>query len=319
MVPAKPRQTAETRLKGVPLSPGVAMGRACYYVRQSDEPVAGTATDPQRETERLRNALRWLARQRSVLAREAALRLGEKHAEIFEAHRLMLSDEFFQSQLVRVIEEEGCSAEEAVEKELNLYKQQFSGADSEYLQQRIADISEIQQALLGYLRRVVACRRCHEAVDCSVGHCRLGNDHILIGEEITASLPIETDQHTLGFIVDKGGPTSHAVILARALRCPVIGNIKNLPTAIPAEARILIDGDSGEVILNPSDRTLARYRAALGRGRHSSAGIRAGTGTESDGQHRPVRGRWRRPGRRCGRRRPVPDGNGTPGGGQTAH
>jgi phosphotransferase system enzyme I (PtsI) len=267
MVRAKPRQAAETRLKGVPLSPGVAMGRACFYVRQGAASVSPAATDPRREIQRLRNSLRWLARQRSVLAREAATRLSEKHAEIFEAHRLMLADEFFQSQLVQAIEEQGYSAEEAVEKELNRYQRQFAAADSEYLQQRGADISEIQQALLGYLRRVVSCRRCHEAVDCSIGQCRLGNDHILIGEEITASLPIETDAHTLGYIVDKAGPTSHAIILARALRCPVVGDIKHLPAAIPAEARILIDGDSGEVILNPSDETLGRYQAKLAGGR----------------------------------------------------
>jgi phosphotransferase system enzyme I (PtsI) len=269
MVRAKRRQPAETRLKGVPLSPGVAMGRACYYVRPSDEPVAASATDPQHEIQRLRNSLNWLARQRSVLAREAALRLGEKHAEIFEAHHLMLTDEFFQAQLVGAVEEKGYSAEEAVEKELNLYKQQFAAADSEYLQQRAADISEIQQALLAYLKRAVACRRCQESVNCSLGHCRLGNDHILVGEEITASLPIETDRHTLGFIVDKGGPTSHAVILARALGCPVIGNIRDLPTAIPEQARILVDGDSGEVILNPSCETLARYQPALAQDRHN--------------------------------------------------
>jgi phosphoenolpyruvate-protein kinase (PTS system EI component) len=96
-----------------------------------------------------------------------------------------------------------------------------------------------------------------------VEHCRLGNDHVLVGEELSASLPIATDRYTVGYIVEKGGPTSHAVILARALQRPAIGNILQVSTAIPLAARILINGDTGEVVVNPSGATLARYRSAL--------------------------------------------------------
>jgi phosphotransferase system enzyme I (PtsI) len=96
-----------------------------------------------------------------------------------------------------------------------------------------------------------------------VGHCRLANDHVLVGEELSASLPIETDRYTVGYIVEKGGPTSHAVILARALQRPAVGNILQVSTVIPLAAKVLINGDTGEVIINPSAATLARYRPAL--------------------------------------------------------
>jgi phosphotransferase system enzyme I (PtsI) len=204
-----------------------------------------------------------------VLARKSEEKLGPEYAEVFEAHRLMLADESFQSQLLRVIEEKDCSAEDAVESELNRYMEPFEAADSEYLQQRVADIREIQQALLSYLNHRVACRHCRDVADCSVRHCRLGNDHILVGAEISASLPIETDEHTIGFIVEKGGPNCHAVILARALGYPVIGNIRDLPVRIPPDAQILINGDTGEVILDPSQETLSRYQSAFTAGGHS--------------------------------------------------
>ena len=198
-----------------------------------------------------------------MLARQAAARLGPEHAEIFEAHRLMLSDECLRSRLLRSIEDNARSAEAAVEMELSDYREQLAGSGSEYLQQRVADINEIQQGLLAYLRHTTACRHCTEAANCSIGHCPLGNDHILVSEEITASLPIETDRHTTGFIVTNSGPDSHAVILARALHRPVVGDIHDLPAAIPADARILLDGDSGDVILNPTRETLAHYQGAL--------------------------------------------------------
>lgn len=269
MVAAKRSLPVERRLKGVPLSPGVALGRACFYKRQRTAVDSTSQPDSRQEIQRLHHALRWLARQRSVLARKAEAALGHEHAEIFQAHRLMLADESFQSQLAGSIENNGNSAEHAVETVLNLYKQQFAAADSEYLQQRVADITEIQRDLVAYLNREVGCRRCADAFGCSVKRCRLSNHHILVGEELTASLPIETDRHTIGFIVEKGGPNSHAVILARASRCPVVGNIQNPFASIPVEAQILIDGDNGEVIVNPSEATRARYqvkRAGCGHG-----------------------------------------------------
>lgn len=181
----------------------------------------------------------------------------------------MLVDASFQSQLMGTIEDNDYSAEQAIIAALNLYKEQFAASESAYFQQRAADIVEIQEALLGYLSRVIICRRCRDAVSCSARKCKLGNDHILVGEEIPASLPIETDQHTTGFIVEKGGPNSHAVILARALRCPVIGDIQNLSASIPMDAQILIDGDRGEVILNPSKDTLTHYRITSTGRRHA--------------------------------------------------
>jgi phosphoenolpyruvate-protein phosphotransferase (PTS system enzyme I) len=263
MVRSRHRPSTEIRLKGTPLAPGVAIGRACFYELHDAVPDSAAQAGPERETQRLIDSLKWLADERSMLARNAEEKLGAEYAEIFEAHRLMLTDESFRSQLLQVIEEKGCSAEDAVEVELNFYMEQIGDADSEYLQQRVADIQEIQQALLAHLNRRVGCRHCSDMADCSVEHCKQGNDHILVSAEISASLPIETDKHTIGYIVEKAGPNCHAVILARALGYPVVGNIRKLPASIPPDAQILVDGDNGEVILDPSEQTLFRYQSAL--------------------------------------------------------
>jgi phosphotransferase system enzyme I (PtsI) len=257
------RAVTETRLKGVPLSPGIALGRACLYLRHTPVPGRGPQADPLREAFRLRQSLLSLGSQLDALARDAEARVGRENAQIFHAHRLMLTDETFQHRLFHAVEEKGCTAEKAVERELNFYRAQLEAADSEYLQQRAHDIREIQQALLDRLNHAAPCRRCRDVDFCSVGHCRLANDHVLVGEELSASLPIETDRYTVGYIVEKGGPTSHAVILARALQRPAVGNILQVSTVIPLAAKVLINGDTGEVIINPSAATLARYRPAL--------------------------------------------------------
>jgi phosphotransferase system enzyme I (PtsI) len=263
MVQAKRRVSAETRLKGVPQSPGVALGRPCLYSRPDTAPASTQRSHPGEQRQRLHHALKLVARERSVLAREADSRLGPEHAGIFAAHHLMLDDEDLRSRLLEAVENNGCSAETAVEQALDDYKTQLEASDSEYLRQRVTDISELQQSLSACLRRTVARRHCRQASGCNVAHCRLGNNHILVAREIGASLPIENDRYTTGYVVENAGPDSHAVILARALRRPVVGNIADPLQVIPADAEILIDGNNGEVIINPGTGTLAFYQAAL--------------------------------------------------------
>ena len=242
----------EVQLKGVPLSPGIALGRTCFYLRQVSESNPACGTDPQREAFRLRQALQWVGRQLEELTHDAEAKFGEDAAEICHAQKLMTTDEAFEQHLLRAIENKGYTAEEAVETQLNLYKAQIGDSDTEYAKQRASDVREIQALLLDRLNRVVPFRRCKGVIYCGVKHCCRGNDHIMVVEELTASLLIETDSHTVGFIVESGSQDAPAVNLARAQRRPVVGNIRESSTAIPLEAQIMINGNTGEVILNPS-------------------------------------------------------------------
>jgi len=253
---------ADVRLNGTPLAPGVAVGRACLYQRRDYDPGPEQENDRGQEASRLHRALLRLDNHLEMLARNTAEKLGNESAEIFQAHRLLLADESFRSRLAQAVKVRGLTASRAVKRELDFYRIQLSTAGSEYLRERAGDIKEIQQALLDCLNHAVPYRRCREVSRCSVEHCRLGNDHILVGDELYASLPIETDSHTVGFIVEKGGPNSHAIILARAQHRPAVGNIHNPATVIPLDTQILINGDTGEVILNPSTSTLAQHQHA---------------------------------------------------------
>ncbi|MDJ0740580.1 MAG: phosphoenolpyruvate-utilizing N-terminal domain-containing protein [Gammaproteobacteria bacterium] len=260
MSPVEHYRQRERRLEGIPLSPGIAIGRPCFFATQRDVRHASSSLDVIDETTRLCASLQRIADQRATLADETAAVLGPEHAEIFHAQRLMLDDVYLQEQLVQTIEADGCSAAEAVWRVLERYRSQLAASDSAYLRERADDVGEIRQALIGDLDRARSCRHCHETDFCTIDHCHLGNDHILIGSEISASLPIETDRHTIGFVVDKAGPHCHAVILARALHRPVVGSIRDLPDAIPLNSQLLIDGDEGTVIVNPSSSTLQHYR-----------------------------------------------------------
>jgi phosphoenolpyruvate-protein kinase (PTS system EI component) len=109
---------------------------------------------------------------------------------------MILTDPEFQEALFKTIEDSGCSATKVVAQELGLLRKQLANADSEYLRQRVDDMNEIEQGLLGYLNRVATERQCREALDCSLTEWRLGNDHILVSRELTRLLwrsrPIST-------------------------------------------------------------------------------------------------------------------------------
>lgn len=251
--------STEVTLSGVPLSPGVAVGRACLHrYRRMGRNAAGDEGQAP-ESRRLQAALDRMIRHMQELARQADARLGSEEAGIFVVYRLVLEDQGLRRRLFEAVEVDGLGAEAAVVAQLDLFKVGLEAAQSEYLRTRAADISMLQRGLLDGLRGVVSCLSCKDIPHCDVGRCVLGNDHILVDRELSASLPLEVDDHTRGFLLERGGPNAHALILARALQLPAVGGLRGLPDAIPLLARILINGDTGEVVLNPSADTLARH------------------------------------------------------------
>lgn len=253
----------EIHLKGIPLSSGVAVGRACFYRREATNSEVTTAGGQAYERRRLNASMQWMTRRLTALIQETEAKLGPDEADIFRSHRMIVEDEFFQEQLVEIIESTGLSAEDAVKSHLDEYLAQLRGADSEYLRQRTADISEIQQSLLEHLRQASSLRHCQDMTNCTIGQCPLKNSHILVADEMSPSLPIEVGSFTVGFLVEKGGPDSHAAILARGLQLPAVGGIRDLFATVPLQSQLLINGNTGEIIINPSKQTRLRSKSAM--------------------------------------------------------
>ncbi|ADE14899.1 phosphoenolpyruvate-protein phosphotransferase [Nitrosococcus halophilus Nc 4] len=247
--------TTGIQLKGIPLSPGVAWGRACFY-GEATPFLTFDHREAIDEAGRLNETLTWMVKRLEVLAQEAEAKLDSGMADVFRMQRMILEDPNLQQRLFAFIEHQGLDAERAVEKQLEQYQIQLQTLETEYLRQRAADIAEIKQGLLDHLRRATPFLHCKDMPHCEIGECRLKNDHIVIASELTSHLLIEADCHVKGFLVEKGGIHSHAAILARALGLPVIGGIQHPHQAIPPHAKILINGDTGKVILNPSAKTL---------------------------------------------------------------
>ncbi len=213
----------------------------------------------------MRESVAWLAQRLDGLAMEAEIKVGSQQADIFRSLRMILEDEILQARLVELIADHGFSAEEAVEGELGRYQEQLQKAPSEYLRSRSEDLADMRRELLGRLGAETPHCLCRDMVYCEIGRCPLGNDHIAAVSELTPNLVMEANAHTRGLLAQSGGVNSHAAILARALRLPAVSGIRNLYRKIPADADLLINGDTGEVIVNPSPETIGRWKRRVAR------------------------------------------------------
>lgn len=250
----------EQRITGLPVSDGVVLAQVhlaesaghvhvpYYHIRDETVPA---------EKERLAAVLASAAARLEALVEKVTRRIGPAQANIFVAQKMMVEDETLHRQMFAVIEDQHLNAEAAVEKSLDAYESLLLELDNEYLKERASDIGEIRRRLLDLLTQTA--QEEPERVDAGAfeGH------RIVVADELTPSETVSLDpQKTVGFITERGGPGSHMAILARALGIPAVTGIKNAPQLFSQDQEVLLNGSSGEVIVNPDEDTLSLHPAA---------------------------------------------------------
>lgn len=271
----------ELIFKGLGVSPGVGIGIA--HVRES-----GIAAVPEycilvgevnNECERLQTAAK---KARHQIGR---LRIKTKtlHAEAFEemghlldAYFHMLRDSRLIRGALRRIAENRINAEAAIQAEVAEIAKSFAAMDDSYMSARLDDIREVANRLL---------RNLMEAPLKPVSLMPKGA--IIISEELTPADAAQLDpKRVFGIATLLGGPEGHAAIMARALELPAVMAASNLLTGAKSGDRIIVDGETGKVIVNPSPGTLAAYehrRAELSNEVRRLSGLRKQPSVTRDG------------------------------------
>ncbi|MCB9102426.1 MAG: phosphoenolpyruvate--protein phosphotransferase [Anaerolineales bacterium] len=236
------------RLSGIAASQGVAIGPAFVY---RPEPLAFNEQiiqNPRTEINRLIEAIE--AVQGMLVALEAHTQeaIGEAEAKIFEVHRMFLADPAFADEIKAIIQEEQLNAEAAVDRVSNELMAQFSAIDDEYFRQRAVDIKDIAQRLIRQLLGL------EETTLAS-----LKNPSVIIAHDLTPSDTASLNREmALGLCTEIGSNTSHTAILARSLGIPAVVGAGKLE--LSSGTMVIIDGQSGELIIEPDAQTLAEYR-----------------------------------------------------------
>ena len=244
--PAAPAPEPGQELRGAAASPGRAEGPARPSRPAAPAADAAPAGPPDQERERLRGAREAVAAGLREAAVPAARRAGGEAAEILEAQALMLDDEALVAAAERAIAG-GAGATGAWEDAVGAAAARMEGLDDEYLRARAGDLREVG--------RLVAAR-----LGPSDGAAGPAEPGILVADEIGAAEAAALDPASvLGIATAGGGPTSHASIIARALGVPAVAGLGAGILRVPAGTRLLLDGDAGTVVVDPSPEVAERH------------------------------------------------------------
>ena len=240
----------EVRLTGIAAAPGVARGPAYPLMRGMAIVACEKVADPEAEIRRLEGALAATRLEISQLRDDVARKLNESEASIFDAHLLVLEDVALIDDVSREVRSSGFNVEFCFQEVAQRYIEIFEKMDDDFLRERASDIRDVTGRVLDQLLGTQPER---------VGQA--AQEHVVAARDLT---PSDTaglhDGGVLAFVTEEGGRTSHSAIMARSLDVPAVVGVKGLMEAVREDDVILVDGETGLVILNPTPETIEGYR-----------------------------------------------------------
>jgi phosphotransferase system enzyme I (PtsI) len=264
------------------VSRGVAIGRA-VLVASSRVDVAHyfvTAEQVTLEIGRLRAARDAVAGELELLKRELPSEAPHELAALLDVHLMLLHDETLSDATKVWISERHYNAEWALSAQLEVLARQFDEMEDAYLRERKADVEQVVERLL----RVLAGAPGSTAASASKGaRGTAGEDPlVLVASDVAPADMMQFKRSVFtGFVTDVGGRTSHTAIVARSMDIPAVVGAREASRLIRQDDWVIIDGDAGLVLVNPSPIVLEEYRfrqrqselerARLNRLRHTPA------------------------------------------------
>lgn len=236
--------------KGINASPGIAIARAIVYVKQELTVVQQSIDDVQAELDRFNAAVAKSKDQLNTLKEKTASEMSEEEAAIFDAHSMFLEDPEFVGAITQSVENDKINAEAATKAVVDQFYAMFDAMDDPYFKGRAADIQDVGDRLLRNLMGI-------EIMDIS----HLDEDAVIVAEDLAPSDTATMDKvHVKGFATDIGSRTSHTAIMARSLEIPAILGLQDITKTAKTGEIIIVDGSTGEAIVDPTDEELAEYK-----------------------------------------------------------
>jgi phosphoenolpyruvate-protein phosphotransferase (PTS system enzyme I) len=246
---------------GQPVSRGVAIGRA-VLVASSRVDVAHYFIDQEQveaEVTRLRDARNEVAAELVALKSEVP---EEAHAELvalLDVHLMLLHDEMLAEATKQWIVERHYNAEWAMSAQLEVIARQFDEMEDEYLRERKADLEQVVERVLKALTRQASS---HAGGAAPGARDFAGEDPlILVAADIAPADMLQFKRSVFtGFVTDVGGRTSHTAIVARSMDIPAVVGAREASRIVRQDDWLIVDGDAGLLIVNPSPIVLEEYR-----------------------------------------------------------
>ena len=244
--------------RGIGVSPGVAWAPALVvrwdFPKVPDRTVR--ADQVEHEVRRLYEAVDYVVSYLRELGERVLQRAGPEESRIFDAQILMAQDKEFLSSVETLIRNNQLSAETAYEFKALELRALWSGAAR--LRERLADLHAIQMRMIQLLMG--------SGVETETWNVPDDEQVIIVAHELSPGLTVQLDrEHVVGLISEEGTRTSHAAILAHSLGIPAVMGVAGALAAIPNGAVLLLDGQSGTVLLDPTRDEMEQAKVQLSR------------------------------------------------------
>ena len=247
---------------GLPVSRGVAIGRA-VLVASSRVDVAHYFIDDSRvdsEISRLRSARDVVAAELNVLQRDMPTEAPAELSALLDVHLMLLRDETLTGATKNWIRDRHYNAEWALSAQLEVLARQFDEMEDQYLRERKADLEQVVERLLRAMARGPASSLA-PAPGVAPRDFAGEDPLVMVANDIAPADMLQFKRSVFtGFITDVGGTTSHTAIVARSLDIPAVVGAREASRIIRQDDWLIIDGDVGVVIVNPSPIVLEEYR-----------------------------------------------------------
>ena len=241
------------RLTGIGASEGVAIGKVLLFTEE--EMVIPEVKDEnstiEAELTKLEDGLKKSKTQLIAIREKVKEKMGEDKAAIFDGHILLLEDEDLIMEVEDKIKGEGLPAAKALHDGINEYCEMISKLDDPYLRERAADLQDIGKRWLKNLLGI----RIKDLSD-------LDPNTVVVTYDLTPSDTAQLDlENCVGFLTEVGGKTAHSAIMARSLELPAVVGIKGVLNEVKEGETVIMDGEEGELFLDPSPELIAEYVA----------------------------------------------------------
>jgi phosphotransferase system enzyme I (PtsI) len=239
------QQQIDKFIQGIGASPGIVVGKAYlverFKVRLPQKQIASARVEE--EVNRFLNAIQESQNQLTEIKEKILDPEVRKHSFILDVHSMILKDEMLLQDTVDTIRKKKVNAEWALDLTLEKLDTAFKAIEDEYLRERRSDLhyvaARIFRNLLG---------RKHDDIT------KIKGKVIVVAHDLSPADTLQMNlEYVAGFITDIGGKVSHTAILSRSLGIPAVVGLEVATSLINGGDHLIIDGETGEVVINPTE------------------------------------------------------------------
>ncbi|AMG20794.1 phosphoenolpyruvate-protein phosphotransferase [Staphylococcus saprophyticus] len=237
-------------INGIAASDGVAIAKAYLLVEPDLSFDSEKVSDVDAEIAKFNNAIQTSKVELTKIRNNAEQNLGADKAAIFDAHLLVLDDPELIQPIEEKIKNEQVNAPTALSDVTGQFITIFESMDNEYMKERAADIRDVSKRVLAHILGVELPNP--SMIDESV---------VIIGNDLTPSDTAQLNKEFVqGFVTNIGGRTSHSAIMSRSLEIAAVVGTKSITQEVKQGDMIIVDGLTGEVIIDPTEDEVIAYQ-----------------------------------------------------------